>query len=148
MLFRFRPLPSRSYHLALACLLLASCDLFITQEELSVVAYTGPDITQEQSTEGWTAQVTGSRVLMKSPVSLFQKDEVFFITLTDREAALPTLQEVWAGRENGPGRTLKKARIEIQEWSLSGVISGVFATKRPSGFQVYERFWIDLAPVP
>lgn len=134
--------------LALACLLLASCDVLFESKDLSVVAYTGPDISREQVAEGWSGQVNGNRVVLKSPVSLVEPNKTMFITLIDRSDALPKLEDVWIGRVNGPGRTLRKARVEIQEWHLTGVVSGAFEIARPTGVKIYERFWIDLSSLP
>ena len=133
---------------ALCCvlaLLLASCDVFYTSEELSVVAYAGPEISRENVAEGWSGRVAGEQVVLKSPVSLVQKEETFFITLEDRDDPLPELKEIWVGQVNGAGKTLKKARVEIQEWSLTGVVSGAVEVKMPTGVMVDEPFWVDLS---
>ncbi len=145
MSFRVRYLRASCSTLALACLLLASCDVIYTSEDLSIVAYTGPKISQESVVEGWSGRVTGEKVVLKSPVSLIQKEETIFITLVDRGDALPDLKDIWIGQVNGSGKTLKKARVEIQEWSLTGVVSGAVEVKMSTGVQVYEQFWIDLS---
>ena len=143
MLFRFHRL--RVPACALGVLLLASCDLFSTSTDLDVVAYTGPDITQESVGAGWSAQVTGNQVVLKSPEARFTNEQTIFITLVDRGAALPEVEDIWIGRVGGAGKTLKKARVEISTWNLTGVISGALDARLPGGALLYEPFWVDLS---
>ena len=143
MSFRARLLHTVPFALALAALLLASCDAFYPSDDLTVARYFGPEITPETAENGWSAEVDRFTVTLRGRV--LPNNEVFFVTLSDRGEALPALHEIWAGRPEGAGRVVRKARLEIQDWTPGELVSGVLDASLPTGTKTRHQFYVQLA---
>ena len=138
----------RAPSLVLLGLLCLSCDTLASDEDWSVVAYTGPEISQGDVAVGWSGRTTNDKVILTSPTALDEPRKTFIFTLNDRGDALPSVDDVWYGEVDGLGQTLRKGRVEIQAWSPTEVVSGAFEVKLVTGRLVYAPFWVDLSATP
>lgn len=140
----------RSFLVALALAVastLASCDALEDEPEFAVTAYEGPAITAESS-PGWTATVTDGVITLKGEGHAawrgLQEDEVVFIEVAPAtEGLLPRLVDVWVGVADGPGDVLERAELEVQDWSVPGVVSGrLEGSTQRRGYEF--EFWVEV----
>lgn len=132
--------------LAAVAFTLASCDALEEEPEFAVTAYEGPTITAE-SGPGWTATVSDGVVTLKGEGRAawrgLQEHEVVFIEVAPVAQGLPRLVEVWVGQLNGLGDVLERAELEVQDWSVPGVVSGqLTGSHRSRGYEF--EFWVEL----
>jgi hypothetical protein len=110
----------------LAALSFASCDALEKDPDFSVRAYEGATITPE-SAAGWTATVADGVITLKGEgrdAGTLGLEDVVFIEATIESDLLPRLNDVWVGPSNGLGDVLESAVLEVQDWSVPGVVSG------------------------
>lgn len=140
-------------HLAPVALLisiaLSGCGVFGAETaELEVRRYDGPAITAEAGT-GWTATVADGVVTLKGEglEAGVGGGRTAFITATAEAGDLPRLKEVWVGQVNGVGATFDEAVLEVQDWSVPGVLSGVLVGRASWGIgSGLHRltFWVEV----
>lgn len=102
--------------------MLASCDT-VEEEEIVIVPYRGPVITQEEADRNgvWSATYlpdTRTVILEQTrPTGETRRR----LALQDSSTSLPLFVSYWGGPE---GYSLRSGTIQIAEWNVEGVVSG------------------------
>ena len=145
-----RTLSFIKFQLALNLHLVSLPGCFFRDEDpdYSVVQYEGEAFVESDVLATWSFEVDGDRLIIREHPSEFfdEQAQLLWVTLEDIGNELPSLVDVWYGPENGGiGSVIKKSRLEVQSWDLSGEISGVFKSDLPTGGNLFSLFWIDLS---
>lgn len=127
---------------------LSGCDVTQESDVVEVVRYSGPPITfamAHQVSGKWVSSV--DTLLRQATLEFIEPDSTVTdrITLMEVEGPLPVFMGYvhWPGTEYAG--TWRSGRIEIQQFSLEGEISGTyeFALTKPLGSRTGGVFFID-----
>lgn len=128
---------------------LSACDS-IKPDQVTVKQYTGSEITRQSVLDGWRATVAGDRVTLQfhnqSDVgrNAFGPGDRFYVTLKNRSSGLPVFVEGFYIDGNGSQQVFSSGTIEIAEWDVDGIVSGVIEGN-PYVLNTSTAFWVDMA---